>query len=140
MQLLTSVAALMLGINGALAATTAAKGVPVPSRIPKLNEKTSHGCYSSSGDLVKLEKILDFPSSGSCTDACIARKEWVSALHASDCYCGMSYPPKSSATTDSHCNYPCQGYDLEACEFSPPPSPMLSSTLVLISSCLRIPP
>jgi hypothetical protein len=96
------------------AAAGTAKGVPVPSAAPLPGAVRSQGCYASGGDLVK-QPSLDFVSSGSCSGVCIALNMAVSALHGSDCLCGESYPPKADRTSDSHCNYPCPGYDPEAC-------------------------
>lgn len=94
--------------------TSTAKGVQSPSAFPILGAKRSHGCYSSSGNLVKIPQV-QFPSMGSCTDACKALSNAVSGLHGSDCYCGDSYPPRNSVADDKSCNYPCPFYDLEAC-------------------------
>lgn len=58
---------------------------------------------------------VDFVSSGSCGEFCTEKKYWVMGLHGSACYCGMVYPPKKDVTDDTDCNYPCPGFNKEAC-------------------------
>jgi len=87
-----------------------------PSEFPQLGSAKSQGCFSSSGNLVKLDPPIEFMSMGSCTLACIAIKANVSALHATDCFCGDEYPPRNTFTPDNtHCNYPCPYYGSESC-------------------------
>lgn len=90
------------------------EGVPIPSALPNPGTFTSHGCYSSGGNLTKV-KITENLSSGACLDACGAKKYYVMGLHGNDCLCGNAYPPSDDAASDSKCNYPCPSYPCEAC-------------------------
>lgn len=101
---------------GAYAATGTRAIVPVqsPSKVPIPNQLTSHGCYKSGGNLT-IAKGVPFVSSGSCWEHCKGKQFWVMGLHASNCYCGMVYPPKDDVTTNSACDYGCPGYNKEAC-------------------------
>jgi cell wall integrity and stress response component len=101
---------------GALAATKAAEASPTPSpsTLPVLNQQTSHGCYSSGGNLT-LQSDVQHVSSGICGKFCLKNKYAVMGLHAGQCYCGVVYPPKDDSTKDDECNYPCPGYGAEPC-------------------------
>jgi len=93
------------------------KGVPVPSELPRKGAVRSQGCWAGMGDTWKKTPQLDYPSSGSCTRYCSPLNYTVAALRGEDCYCGNDYPPKDTSTALSNCNFPCPGYDLEACKF-----------------------
>lgn len=84
-----------------------------PSATPIPGAPTSHGCYSSGGNLtqVKVENL----SSGSCLDACEAKEYYVAGLHGEECLCGFAYPPSDNVAKNSDCSYPCPSYPLEAC-------------------------
>lgn len=99
----------------AVMAADSAKGVPKPSALPKIGEVRSQGCWGAKGDTWELTPLLEYPSAGSCTGYCKKDNFTVAGLHAEECWCGMDYPPKDTYTEDKECNYPCPGYDLEAC-------------------------
>lgn len=101
---------------GAFAATKASdvQPTPSPSTLPILGQLTSHGCYSSGGNLT-LQSDVQHVSSGKCGGVCTKLKYDVMGLHAGQCYCGYVYPPKADGTDDSECNYPCPGYGSEPC-------------------------
>jgi cell wall integrity and stress response component len=106
--------------TGVMAANKAAEtskvlGVPEPSQIPKVGAIRSQGCWGAKGDTWELIPTLEFPSSGACSRACKADNATVAGIHAEECWCGMDYPPKDTYADDSKCDYPCPGYDLEAC-------------------------
>jgi cell wall integrity and stress response component len=90
------------------------KGVQVPSAFPVPGSPTSQGCYGADANF-KIQKNVEFISSGSCKDRCKELKLPVMALHGAQCLCGSQYPPESSLVKDSKCNYPCPGYPEEAC-------------------------
>ncbi|KAH8694649.1 hypothetical protein BGZ61DRAFT_532699 [Ilyonectria robusta] len=85
-----------------------------PSTTPIVGQLTSHGCYKSGGNLTQAAGVK-FVSSGSCGKYCTGKGYYVMGLHAAACYCGMVYPPLDDVTDDSKCDYPCPGYDPEAC-------------------------
>ncbi|KAI5467993.1 hypothetical protein BGZ63DRAFT_419643 [Mariannaea sp. PMI_226] len=101
---------------GAYAATGTSPVVPTqsPSKVPIPNQLTSQGCFKSGGNLT-VAKGVDFVSSGSCWEHCKGKRFYVMGLHASNCYCGMVYPPKNDLTKDSACDYGCPGYNKESC-------------------------
>lgn len=89
-------------------------GQQSPSAFPLPNAVVSQGCFSSGGNFTK-QKAPDFMSSGSCGDLCVAKKAPVMALNGAQCLCGTHYPPKDTVVKDSECDFPCPGYELEAC-------------------------
>lgn len=95
-------------------ATSDKTGVQSPSVFPIPNAPTSQGCFSADGNFTAVTEKLDL-SSGSCYDACKAKKKNVMALHGGQCMCGSYYPPKKSLVSDKKCNYPCPFYPQEAC-------------------------
>lgn len=101
---------------GAFAATKASDAAPTPSpsTLPILGQITSHGCYSSGGNLT-LQSDVQHVSGGKCGLYCQKLKYDVMGLHAGQCYCGYVYPPKSDEAKDDECNYPCPGYGSEPC-------------------------
>lgn len=88
-------------------------GVQIPSARPLPGASRSQGCFTSSANMTSHS--IEFPSSGSCQLECHGRDFWVMALHGADCLCGFVYPPRDSRTDDENCNYPCPGFDQEAC-------------------------
>ncbi|KEY65364.1 hypothetical protein S7711_04262 [Stachybotrys chartarum IBT 7711] len=88
-------------------------GVQVPSARPLPGASRSQGCFTSSANMTSHS--IEFPSSGSCQLECQGKDFWVMALHGADCLCGFVYPPRDSRTDDEDCNYPCPGFDKEAC-------------------------
>jgi cell wall integrity and stress response component len=118
MRTTTIVAAVLMAATSVAAAVatpvSTAKGVQSPSSFPILDSARSQGCFSTQGELQKIP-TPDFMSMGSCTKKCIEKGKLVSGLHGSDCLCGDTYPPASALVEDKFCNYPCPGYDPEAC-------------------------
>lgn len=86
-----------------------------PAEMPKANAATPQGCYSSKANYTQVPVDVQFLSSGKCTPACKDKKFTVAALSPQACYCGMTYPAKADVVDDKNCNYPCNGYGLEAC-------------------------
>jgi cell wall integrity and stress response component len=95
-------------------ATTNELGKQSPSEFPVPGGPKSQGCFSADGNFTLVTEKLDL-SSGSCYEACKAKKKNVMALHGAQCLCGSYYPPKKSLVSDKKCNYPCPYYDKEAC-------------------------
>lgn len=105
----------LLGVYAA-SGTSETSSAPsqTPSTTPIVDQLTSHGCYKSGGNLTQAAGVK-FVSSGSCWKYCAAKDFYVMGLHAAGCYCGYVYPPVDDVTDDDKCDYPCPGYDLEAC-------------------------
>jgi cell wall integrity and stress response component len=111
-----SLAAIALSsATAVMAASTTSKGVPVPSALPMKGALRSQGCWAGKGDTWELVPTLEYPSSGSCSDYCTPLNYTVIATHAEECFCGDDYPPEDKSVDDSKCNYPCPGFDPEAC-------------------------
>ncbi|KAL0939756.1 WSC domain containing protein [Colletotrichum truncatum] len=86
-----------------------------PSKLPTQNQITSHGCFNANATSWKKYPV-DNLSVGSCTGECKDKQQQeVAAINGEDCYCGNEYPPADSLVADTKCNFPCPGYNLEAC-------------------------
>ncbi|KAK6842935.1 hypothetical protein PG990_005125 [Apiospora arundinis] len=94
--------------------SAAGKGTQTPAQEPQVGPITVHGCYASKGKLT-LASTEEFQTQGKCSDACKAKGNTVGATQSKQCFCGDSYPPKSTLTKDENCGEPCPGYDLDAC-------------------------
>lgn len=89
---------------------------------PKPNALTPHGCFTSTGNLTKVdiaksgdEQLQRYLSSGSCGNWCKGLGKYVAAVGPADCYCGNAYPAKDDSIDYTKCNYGCQGIDTEGC-------------------------
>lgn len=94
-----------------------AKGVQVPESPPAPKIFKSQGCYSSGGNMtLQKDYVPEFGlASGKCNEHCRSKKNWIMGLRGDACYCGFALPPVNEKSKDSNCNYPCPGYDIEAC-------------------------
>jgi cell wall integrity and stress response component len=108
------VSAFLAAANVAMATTSTAQGVEMPTAIPKLGTDTVHGCFSSKEGLT-LQSVIEFNSQGQCAGNCRTLGKTVGATQASSCYCGMTYPPNSSLVANDKCDEPCPGYGTQAC-------------------------
>lgn len=103
-------------VISALIATVAAAGdgVQKPAQEPQSGPDTVHGCYKSKGGL-KSAGLNNFQTQGECASTCRKLGKPVGATQVKECWCGDTYPPKSSLTKDSDCGEPCPGYGDDAC-------------------------
>lgn len=103
-------------VISALIAATAAigDGVQKPAQEPESGPDTVHGCYASKGTL-KSAGTNNFQTQGECATTCRKLGKPVGATQVKECWCGDSYPPKSSLTKDKACGEPCPGYGDDAC-------------------------
>ncbi|KAK8050131.1 hypothetical protein PG994_011861 [Apiospora phragmitis] len=96
------------------ASAAADVGVQKPAQEPSVGPDTVHGCYSSKGSLESAGSS-QFQSQGECAATCRKLQKPVGASQVDQCWCGDTYPPKSSLTKDSACGEPCPGFDADAC-------------------------
>ncbi len=96
--------------------------IPKPATQPISGSLTSQGCFSSSGNLTKVDiaksnsdQLQSYLSSGSCGKWCKDLGKNVAAVGPQDCYCGDAYPPKADSVNINDCDYGCQGIDTEGC-------------------------
>src|SRR5271163_3786264 len=76
---------------------------------------TTLGCYSNADNL-QNEGPWTYQTSGYCQTVCAGLNKPVMAItQGSTCYCGDSEPSSSYAVSNSSCNSPCNGYDLDIC-------------------------
>ncbi|KAK7970138.1 WSC domain-containing protein [Apiospora saccharicola] len=101
-------------ISALFAAAVAADGVQKPAQDPQSGPDTVHGCYKSKGTL-KSAGENGFQTQGECAKTCRALGKPVGATQVKECWCGDTYPPKSSLTKDDACGEPCPGYGVDAC-------------------------
>lgn len=94
--------------------SAAGKGTQKPAQEPQIGPDTVHGCYSSKGKMV-LADTNKFQTQGSCAATCKEKGNTAAATQSDQCFCGDSYPPKSTLTKDENCGEPCPGFDTDAC-------------------------
>ncbi|KAJ2971504.1 hypothetical protein NQ176_g7654 [Zarea fungicola] len=83
--------------------------------MPKSGAFTSQGCYSTAPNMTDANVSSLFLSTASCAAACLKSNYAVAAVSPQNCYCGNTYPPKDNRVDDANCNYPCNGFTMEAC-------------------------
>ncbi|EGX92436.1 WSC domain-containing protein [Cordyceps militaris CM01] len=89
--------------------------MPIETGMPRTGTPTLNGCYSSFGNMTKIEIDTKYLSNGSCGKACTDSKNTVAAVAAQACYCGTVYPPKKDVIDASKCDYGCNGFGEEMC-------------------------
>ncbi len=99
-------------------ATTVSMGVEQPSSQPIPNQPVVQGCFSSAGQLV-YHSTEQFNSRGLCGQTICQPlgKPVAATTEGSKCYCGDSYPSKSTLADDKNCNVSCTGYGQDACTY-----------------------
>ncbi|KAH7153349.1 hypothetical protein EDB81DRAFT_791226 [Dactylonectria macrodidyma] len=85
-----------------------------PATAPVYGQLTSHGCYGSLPASANGRSSI-FLSSGSCWNDCKGKGKPVMITHLETCFCADTYPPLLALVDDDQCDYPCPGYDAEAC-------------------------
>lgn len=114
MKFIAAVAASLLANSKLCSAANGPK--QPPAETPVQGMFTSQGCFSSVGNMTKMDIREFVVSSGTCGDACQEDKEYaVMATSGQSCYCGTMYPPKDDLVDDDKCNFACPGYPMEAC-------------------------
>lgn len=108
-------ALMAMGVSALPDKVVRAPAVQEPSSAPKPMIPVVQGCFSSFGDL-EFNSAPDFMSKDKCGKTiCQALGKKVAATtQGQKCYCGDSYPPKSSLADDKMCNVTCTGFG-EAC-------------------------
>lgn len=99
------------------ASPTRTRGVQVPSESPLIDAPRSQGCFSSSANMTRQTDIdVNRNTDGYCnSEICAPRGYTVSAMRATDCFCGFVYPPEDDREDDEMCTEPCPGYPQKAC-------------------------
>lgn len=95
---------------------TAKKGVEVPAQQAVTGTDTVAGCYSSLGDMM-IDSYDEYNAQGYCGPRCRDKGKPVGATYLKACYCGTKMPNSKTLVSDSKCNEPCPGYDIQACKF-----------------------
>ncbi|KAJ8129958.1 hypothetical protein O1611_g3673 [Lasiodiplodia mahajangana] len=90
------------------------KGVEVPAQQAVTGTDTVAGCYSSLGDMI-IDSYDEYNAQGYCAPRCRDKGKPVGATYLKACFCGTKMPNSKTLVSDSKCNEPCPGYDIQAC-------------------------
>ncbi|TPX18278.1 uncharacterized protein E0L32_002787 [Thyridium curvatum] len=90
--------------------------VEEPSGVPQPMVPVVQGCFSSSGDL-EFNSAPKYNSKDECGNKLCQKlgKKVAATTQGQKCYCGDSYPPKSTLVDDKMCNISCTGFGEQAC-------------------------
>lgn len=74
------------------------------------------GCFSESdiSSFLSLKGSYTYQSTGYCQDQCSGDKV-AALLNGQYCYCGLTVPLSSLEVSNSKCDTPCQGYNIQTC-------------------------
>lgn len=91
--------------------------VEEPSGVPQPMVPVVQGCFSSSGDL-EFNSAPKYNSKDECGNKLCQKlgKKVAATTQGQKCYCGDSYPPKSTLVDDKMCNISCTGFGEQACK------------------------